>query len=79
MSDPSLVGSGAPFSLTPGSSGTLVAVGCYRADDFYQEFPETPLLITLDVSVLATPEPTTALLMASGLLGLAWQGRRRRA
>jgi hypothetical protein len=37
---------------------------------------------TLDIDKIATsavPEPTTMLLLASGLAGLAWQSRRRTA
>ncbi len=56
-----------------GSTGTLVAVGCYfRQEDAY----EVPLLMTLNVEIV--PEPSTALLLAGGLGGIAWFGRRRR-
>jgi hypothetical protein len=67
---------GAAFSdgFNLGSTGTLVAIGCY----FRQENSfESPFVVTLDVEVVV-PEPSTSLLMAGGLAGLGWLGRRRR-
>jgi hypothetical protein len=37
----------------------------------------TPTSETLNVTLVATPEPVSCVLLGSGLLGLAWFGRRR--
>ena len=52
--------------------GTLFAGNCVRDDDFTSGF-------VIEVDPQPVPEPDTAALMALGMLGLAWQGRRHRA
>jgi uncharacterized protein (TIGR03382 family) len=53
--------------------GTLYAGNCVRDDDFSGGF------VLTDEDLQPVPEPDTAALMTLGLLGLAWQGRRRRS
>ncbi len=66
-------GSAFTNGFNSGSTGTLVAVGCYfREEDTY----EVPLVVTLDVEVI--PEPSAALLFVAGLGGVVWFGNRRR-
>jgi uncharacterized protein (TIGR03382 family) len=48
--------------------GTLYAGNCVRDDDFSGDFV---------IQAQPIPEPDTAALMALGIAGLAWQGRRR--
>ena len=67
-------GSAFTNGLNLGSTGTLVAIGCYFREE--NSF-EVPFVMTLDVEVVV-PEPSTALLLAGGLGGIAWFGRRRR-
>lgn len=75
------VDNGAPAAGAPGGSGSLPVVvppfnpGSFGGSGF--PFPASPPLI--DTPVPGVPEPSTWLLWAAGLGGVAWVARRRRA